>query len=252
MTRMKKVLLALLVMLFVVPFLGCGEGNDEDTSAFLRYFQAVPSTNAVDLYLDDTRLVQGATYSPAGASVIQYMDVPTGSHTLRVFPANANPATTTPSLTQAVTIGNGSSTTVLTVGNNSNPPPAPALRLFSDSTAEVFSGDVRVRFINAAVFPTVNPGNANVDVYATGPTDDIANAIPVVSNVAFQSGGYLSPDPGVGTYRIRVTLTGTKTVIQGGDTGAIDLTSAGTKRTFVLVGDGSAQFPVSIAILHDN
>jgi hypothetical protein len=73
-----------------------------------------------------------------------------------------------------------------------------------------------------------------VDVYATSPTADIATATPVLTNVAF--GAVAAPlNVAAGTYRFRVTPTGTKTV-------AIDVNNVAVtagKYVAVAVGDNA-------------
>ena len=75
-----------------------------------------------------------------------------------------------------------------------------------DDNSPPAAGNVKLRFVNAS------PAAGTVDVYVTAPAASILTATPDVSALAFRSASpYLSK--AAGTYRVRVTTTGTKTVL---------------------------------------
>lgn len=81
---------------------------------------------------------------------------------------------------------------------------APTLRLIPNATIPA-GGQATLRLLHAS------PAAGNVDVYITAPNADLAAEQPDFANVAF-NGNPVSTGLAPGTYRIRITAAGTKTV----------------------------------------
>jgi hypothetical protein len=72
-----------------------------------------------------------------------------------------------------------------------------------------------------------------VDIYVTAPSADLAATSPTLANIPFKAASNYLNVP-AGSYRVRITPTGSKTVAI--DTGTLNL-AAGAIRTGVAVGD---------------
>jgi hypothetical protein len=111
----------------------------------------------------------------------------------------------------------------------------------TDDNTPPTSGNVKVRIVHGA--PSAGP----VDVYVTAPGDDLAAATPTLSAVPFKAASdYLSVP--AGSYEIRVTVAGTKTVAI--DSGTVALT-AGQIRTVVALDAVGGGAPFSALVLAD-
>lgn len=206
--------------------------SDDDSTApaeiaRVRVVHASPNAPNVDVLVDNATVLTNVAYRAASA----FLEVDAGTRRLRV---NAT-GTTTTVIDANVPLVNGAAYTVLATGLLAGIQPVVA----QDNLTDPAAGQVKLRVIHAA------PAAAGVDVYATTPTADINTATPVLTNVGFRAvSDYLSVP--AGTYRLRVTPTGTKTV-------AIDATvtlTAGQIRTVVATdapGGGAPLAPVVLA-----
>jgi hypothetical protein len=114
--------------------------------------------------------------------------------------------------------------------------------LLTDDNSPPAPNDFKLRFVHAS------PSADAVDAYMTAPDADLASAQPAFAGVAFGGfAGYASLPQG--TFQLRVTPAGSKTVLA--DTGALGFT-AGQVRTAVLVNPpGTATEPLSVVFLRD-
>jgi hypothetical protein len=206
--------------------------DDDDATgpanvAGVRVVHASPNAPNVDVLVDNTTALTNVAYRAASG----FLEVDAGTRRLRV---NAT-GTTTTVIDANVPLVAGASYTVLATGLLAGIQPVVA----QDNLTDPAAGQVKLRVIHAA------PAAAGVDVYATAPGADINAATPVLTNVGFRAvSDYLSVP--AGTYQLRVTPTGTKTV-------AIDATvtlTAGQIRTVVATdapGGGAPLAPVVLA-----
>ena len=100
---------------------------------------------------------------------------------------------------------------------------------------------MRVRAIHGA------PSAPAVDIYVTAPGADLAGETPALTNVAFGDVADYIEAP-AGDYRVRVTPTGTQTVVI--DSGTLTLTS-GQVRTAVAVDATGGGGPFDLLLLSD-
>ena len=224
---MRSVLRSVLVA--GVAVMGLAACSDDETTAVqqvaqVRVVHASPDAPNVDVLVDAGTALTNVPYRAASA----FLEVPAGTRRLRV---NAT-GTTTTVIDANVPLASGAAYTVLATGLVAGIQPVVA----TDNLTDPAAGQVKLRVIHAA------PAAAGVDVYATAPGADINTATPVLTNVPFRAvSDYLTVP--AGTYQLRVTPTGSKTV-------AIDaevVLTAGQIRTVVAtdaVGGGAPLAPI--------
>jgi hypothetical protein len=166
-------------------------------------------------------------------TVSDYLAVASGSHNLKVRAAG----TTTVVIDQNAALTQGTYYTVLATGRVASIAPV----VLTDDQTSPASGQVRVRLVHAS------PTAGNVDIYVTAPTTDIATATPTLPNVAFRAVSNYLEVP-AGTYRVRITPAGTKTVAL--DVNNVALT-AGQVRTAVAVDAPGGGAPLGAILLAD-
>lgn len=219
------------VMVAAVALAGvaaCDDSTSPLQTAAVRVVHASPDAPNVDVLVDEGVALPNVAYRAASG----FLEVPSGTRRLRVRATG----TTTTVIDANVPLTTGASYTVLATGELADIEPVVA----EDNLTAPAAGQVKLRVIHAA------PAAAGVDVYATAPGADINAATPVLTNVPFRAvSGYLSVP--AGTYQIRVTPTGTKTV-------AIDaeLTlAAGQIRTVVATDAPGGGAPLAPVVLND-
>ena len=208
--------------------------NDDDvtapaTTAELRVVHASPDAPNVDVLVDNTAALTNVAYRAAST----YLQVPSGSRNLKVRATG----TTTVVIDQTATLNQGSAYTVIATGRVASIAP---LVLTDDQTSPA-AGNVRLRLVHAS------PAAGNVDIYVNAPTADITTATPTLANVAFRVASNYLEVP-AGTYRVRITPAGTKTVAI--DVNNVALT-AGQVRTAVAVDAPGGGAPLSAILLAD-
>lgn len=215
--------------LAVTSLTACSDDNDPaEPSANLRVVHASPDAPAVDVLVDEATALTNVPYRAASA----YLTVSPGDRRLRVRATG----TTTTVIDATANLENRANYTVIATGLLAGIQPLIAVDTLSNPAA----GNVKIRVIHAA------PAAGNVDVYATTEAADINTATPVLTNVPFRGvSGYLEVP--AGTYRLRVTPAGTKTV-------AIDATvafTAGQLRTVVATDAPGGGAPLGAVVLSD-
>lgn len=218
--------LALAMVFFVV---GCG---DSASPAYLRVFHASPDAPNVDIAVDGVTVLKNVAYKTAS----DYLAISAGKHTINVY---ATGTTTNPVLSGSVTLAKKSYTTVAAVNFVAHL----QVEVITDDNTPPTTGNIKLRLIHAA------PAAPSVDIYVTAPGADLSTATPNFTNVPFFTvSSYISAP--AGSYQVRITPTGTKTVVI--DTGTVTL-NAGQIRTGVALDDPKSEgpFPFTAILLSD-
>jgi hypothetical protein len=205
----KRQLLALAVLPAFLAACGGSDDSFDDRADIadpkVRLIHAIPGAPNVSLFRDNQAQSTDVTnMAYKGAS--NYFDTGEGNHTWDVRTAQAPIVTVG---TEAFEAHRGNKYTLIAV------PDAGSLTdvtMIADPfNKSVVSDDARVRVFNAA-FNAVN-----MDVYLTAPNINIANAGPNFPSVNFKqaspASGSDSTDFEGGTYVLRITAAGTKTVL---------------------------------------
>ena len=220
-----------IALLASVALIGCDddEPNAPAATAQLRVVHASPDAPNVDVLVDGQVALSNVPYKASSS----YVAVPAGSRNLRVRASG----TSTVVIDADAPITAGEAYTVLATGTVAGIQPL----VLEDDLTLPGAGNVRVRLVHAA------PAAGNVDIYVTAPGADLAAATPTLSGVAFRG---FSPylEVAAGTYRVRVTPAGTKTVAI--DVNNLTLT-AGQVRTAVAVDAPGGGAPLGAILLAD-
>ena len=230
MTNKPTLALALLAALAVTA---CDDDDDDVTApgatAQLRVVHASPDAPNVDVLLDNAAVLTNVAYKAAS----NYLEVPSGSRNLKVRATGTSSVV----IDQSATLDQGAAYTVLAAGRVASIAPL----VLTDDQVSPASGNIRLRLVHAS------PTAGNVDIYVTAPTADIAAATPTLPNVAFRAVSNYLEVP-AGTYRVRITPVGTKTIAI--DVNNVALT-AGQVRTAVAVDAPGGGAPLGAILLAD-
>lgn len=199
----------------------------------LRIVSATPDparTDRVNVVVDGVPVAVSVAYGTGTA----YIPMTAASHQVSV---RRTADTTVSVLAQSVTVAANTDHTLLTTGTGTGIQGT----LLTDDNAAPATGQIRVRLVNAS------PSAPSVDVYLTGATADILTATPTVSALAFR-GASAYQATAAGSYRLRVTTAGTKTVILDQTLAAV---AAGGVRTVVVLDRAAGGAPLTSAVLVD-
>ena len=218
--------------------LGAAACDDDDPAApaqkaRVRFFHTAPGTGAVNFRVDGAALATNVELAAAPAPGAYYT-VDAGS---RAFSVRAGTGTTDLATKTAALKADASHTVIL-----SKEQAGVALVVLADTNTAPAAGKARLRLVHAA------PSAAGaVDVYVTAPNADLAAATPSASNVAFEAASkYL--ELAAGTYQVRLTATGTKTVTL--DAGNVTL-AEGQVRTTAALDAAAGGAPLRAVVLQD-
>jgi hypothetical protein len=182
-------------------------------SAEVRVINASPDAGPLDFYIGGTLAVDSLPYSFGNP----YLFVQSGTIDVAVRSHNAVNVL----LETSPTYSTGQFYTFIAAGTSSA---LSAVELVDDTTAAA-SGLFKLRMVHLA------PAGPPMDLYLTGPTDDLNAAAPIATAIAFKgTTNYLTPP--VGSERIRVTQAGTKTVLI--DSGTLAFSNGQVSTLFVL------------------
>jgi hypothetical protein len=239
---MKPIKTLLMLLTSAAMLAACG-GSDDDfddradlADPKLRFVHAVEGAPAVTLFRNGVREADANAVNYRYAS--PYYDFSRGNTVLELRLASNNAVIAS----AGFDANRGNKYTAIAV------PGATALQMLlidDPYNKSVNSDDARVRFVNGS-------RNAqNVDVYITVPNANLANEGPDIAAVPFGQPRPASASDSVefegGTYQIRVTTAGTKTVIF--DSGNLDIAKNADLLFVTLPTDGVGATPNDIKLL---
>jgi len=205
----KRQLLAFAVLPVVLAACGGSDDSFDDRADIadpkVRLIHAIPAGPSVTLFRDNQ--TQGAEVTNMGyKGASNYFDTERGTHTWSVRTAAAPVVTIG---TQTFDTKQGNKYTLVAVPDAGS---LTEVQLIADPyNKSLTSDDARVRVFHAAF----NTGN--VDVYLTAPAVNIASVAPTLPAVGFKQAapatGVDSIDLEGGSYTLRLTAAGTKTVL---------------------------------------
>jgi hypothetical protein len=171
---------------------GCGSTG----VAVVRIIQVSPGTGSIDAFVSDLQVANALTYGTATS----YVQISDGSHTVALSPAGQDKTTL---YKQVVAVYANTYLTIFAV----NPSSSIAELVLTDNDTAPDTGDFKLRIVN--VSPSA-PGP--VDVYVTAPSTSITDVPATFRNVSYQTAETYLQLP-AGSYEVRFTTAGTKTVI---------------------------------------
>jgi hypothetical protein len=221
----KKMLIGFLVT--TASLVGCGgNGNDE---ARVRVFHASPDAPNVDILVDGGRVLENVPYTVSSG----FLHVDAGERRFQVQ------VTGTDITAIDATVPLEGDTDYVVIASNSVAKIAPLVTT-ADRTPPT-AGQAKVRVFHGA------PSAPAVDVYVTAPGANINQADPVLSNVPFGAiSDYLTVP--AGSYDVKVTVAGTKTVAIRAD--SLQLASGIVGMVAALDAKGGGA-PFSLAVLDE-
>jgi hypothetical protein len=210
----------------------CGDDDDNtgpEGEARVRVVHASPDAPDVDVLVDDSPVLTGVPY----LATSDYLGVAPGSRNLKVNAAG----TTTAVIDADVDLVDGIDYTVIASGLVAGIEPI----VLEDDNREPAAGLARVRAIHGA------PSAPAVDIYVTAPDADLAVETPALADIELGDVADYIEAP-AGDYQVRVTPTGTKTVVI--DSGTLTLES-GQVRTAIAVDAPGGGAPFDLLLLED-
>lgn len=233
--RRGTLILLIAVVLCIWLAVGCGSSGSSRLP-LVRVINASPDSPNLDVVDGFDGFTAGFDIARnlAFRSVSAYTSVNSGSQSVAVFASDSSGLL----LQGTPFFGERQDYTIVLLGSVQF---LNAILLTDDNSAPA-ANNFKLRFVHTS--PTTNA----VDVYITSPNADLASASPSFANIGFgQFAGYATQPQGA--FQLRVTLTGTKTVLA--DTGSVMFT-AGQIRTAVLVNPpGTATEPLNIVLVRD-
>jgi len=199
------------------------------SNSYVRVVHASPDAPNVDVLVDGTVVLTNVPYQAASA----YLAVPAGTRNFQVRATG----TTTTVINADVPLTAGTYYTVMATGPVASIQPL----VLSDDLTNPAAGKVKVQLVHAA------PSAPTVDIYVTAPGADISMMAPTLTAVPFRGYSTYLEVP-AGTYQVRITPTGTKTVAL--DTGDLPL-AAGQIRTGVALDAVGGGAPFGAIVLAD-
>jgi PHD/YefM family antitoxin component YafN of YafNO toxin-antitoxin module len=171
--------------------LGCGSSNDDESR--VRVFHASPDAPNVDVLIDGGLVLEDVPYQTAS----DFLEIESGHRQVAVTATGTDTAV----IDQRVDFAKDTDYLLIASGKLASIKPIIAI---TDRSSPA-QGSAKIRVLHAA------PSAPAVDIYVVPTGQGILNATPVLSAVPF---GVISDYLVVpqGTYDVRVTVAGTKTV----------------------------------------
>jgi hypothetical protein len=200
--RTPEKLMSLPRILFTVSCLaalvlaGCGKsGGGSGGNGQIRVFNAFPEAPALNITIAGTVLSSNLPFQ----GLTQYQSVSNGSQNFVVNVVGS----AVPLVNTTTSIGGGTNYSYVIFG----PSTAVGTILAVDGFADPGSGNYALRILNAAA------GAGPIDVYVTAPGADLSNAAPTIGSVAYNTATAFQTVTSPGIFEIRITPSGTKTII---------------------------------------
>lgn len=219
----------MLLALTCVVATGCSDSNDPNSEAQVRALHAAATVANLDVLVGGT--VQASNVAFGAAS--QYRAVGAGKQKVQV---RQNGATTELHESEP-TLSDGGNYTIVAVKFGTGT----SVLLLRDDADAPAAGKAKLRVVNVA------PAASKVDVYVTAPGASLANATAAATNLE-QNLATQYAALTAGTYQVRFTTPGTKTVLY--DAGDIEL-AAGQTRTLVIMDKSGGGTPLTKVVLAD-
>ncbi len=164
-------------------------------SSHLRFVQAIPNAQPIDIVVDSLRVLSSIGYRTASS----FLRVEAGPRRLRMIQASVGGVTYVDTI---IPVEFPRAYTLLSTGMVGGVVP-----IIAPDTAPIpLAGQAALRVIQAA------PSGGTIDVYVTESTVDIAGVTPLLEDVPFRGNTEYLSIP-VGRFRVRLTTANTKTVI---------------------------------------
>jgi hypothetical protein len=213
---------------------GCGTGGtlQPNEISAVRVYNAVPDSPPLNFKLRGAQLTSGLAYGFGRF----YVYANAGNATLDVE-NNVGDIL----LDYPTTLAGGVAYTFAVTGTLTSLKPV----FLVDDTTAAPAGNFKIRLIHLA------PLGPAMDLYITGPTDDIATATPVVTGLSYANASTYVTAP-AGSARLRLTGTGSKTVLR--DVGTFTFNSGQGVSVFLIgnAGAGGGGAPYSSQVVADH
>jgi len=208
--------------------------SEDDTTqpaltAGVQVVHASPDAPNVDVLVDGAIVLTNVPYKAASG----YLSVPAGTRNVKVRATG----TTTTVIDADLPLSAGMSYTVMATG----PVASIQALVLTDDLSNPAAGNVKLRLVHAA------PSAPTVDIYVTAPGADISALAPTLAGVPFRGYSDYLEVP-AGSYQVRVTPAGTKTVAL--DTGTLAV-AAGQIRTGVALDATGGGAPFGAIVVAD-
>ena len=225
---MRFKLIALAVLASAATVAACSD-DDPATTTRLRAVHLSPDAPNVDIIVNGSQVATDVAYDES----TDYYAIPSGTTDIQVQAVGSNDDV----LAASPSLAANTDYTVIAANLLASIEPL----LLTDNNTAPTAGNVKVRVVHGA------PSAPAVDVYVTAPGADLATATPTLTGVSFKGvSAYLSVP--AGDYEIRVTPTGTKTVVI--DSGTVPLAS-GQIRTVIATDAPGGGEPFGAIVLDD-
>ncbi len=186
---------AALLALSLVVLGACDDSDGPDPVAQVRFLHASPGRAAVDFRADGATRGAAVAYGTAFSNGV-VLDAGARTFSARLAGNAADLATT------ARTLANSGAYSVVLAKRAAGD----TLVVFADTSATAPTGKVFIRTLNVAT------AAGAVDLYITAANADLAAATPQATGIEFlKASRYVEMD--AGTWRVRLTTAGTKTVV---------------------------------------
>jgi len=234
---MKNLKSTLSLFVLSMSLVACGGSDDNDShKPQLRAVHLSPDAPAVDIAVNDAVAIPGVEYRQAS----QFLVVDEGSTDISVLVPALNNAS---ALDATLNLEDDTKYTVIAADTVANGLPLTPIVVTDDIEAPT-SGNADITVIHGSTAAQA-AAPLGVDVYVTAPNGDLVD--PVLSGITFKAVSSELSVP-AGAYRVRITPTGTATVVY--DSGELALED-GVEYIAIAADDINSASLVGLTILTD-